>query len=100
MIIVANKVQIASHRLQFEPELDQIKISNIQSMQAQQQEQEQQAKKQQELQDHLNNIQKRNAELDLLSKRLDVGMKLHQIGKSLKDDNSLNQLLIKQNKLG
>ena len=100
MIIIANKIQVNSHRLQFEPELDQIKISNIQSMQAQQQEQEQQAKKQQELQDHLNNIQKRNAELDLLSKRLDVGMKLHQIGKSLKDDNSLNQLLIKQNKLG
>ena len=100
MIIIANKIQVNSHRLQFEPELDQIKISNIQSMQSQQQEQEQQAKKQQELQDHLNNIQKRNAELDLLSKRLDVGMKLHQIGKSLKDDNSLNQLLIKQNKLG
>ena len=52
------------------------------------------------LQDHLNNIQKRNAELDLLSKRLDVGMKLHQIGKSLKDDQSLNQILVAQNKLG
>lgn len=100
MIIVANNVQITSHRLQFEPELDQIKISNIQNIQSQQQQQNIQAQKQQELQDHLNTIQKRNAELDLLSKRLDVGMKLHQIGKSLKDDNSLNQILIKQNKLG
>lgn len=100
MIIIANNVQITSHRLQFEPELDQIKISNIQNIQSQQQQQNIQAQKQQELQDHLNTIQKRNAELDLLSKRLDVGMKLHQIGKSLKDDNSLNQILIKQNKLG
>ena len=84
MIILANKVQVPSQKLDLSPELDSKKVQSAQSAQAQSDAQAAEQKRQTDLQDHLTAIQKRNAELDLLSKRIDVGLKMHQAASNLK----------------
>lgn len=93
MIIVANNIQVSAHRLTLDPELNQNKIQAQQAQQAQNELQSQEEEKAKKLKDHFDDIQKRNAELDLLSKRLDVGLKLHTISKSLKDNELVNKLV-------
>lgn len=85
MIITANNLQLPSQRLNLEPELDQKKVQAQQAQQAQSQVEDDEKKKQQDVQDHMTNIQKRNAELDLILKRLDVGMRMNQVTNDLKN---------------
>lgn len=93
MIVIANNLQLSSQRLQLEPELDKVKVQQkqAQDQQAQQQQQElekqkQQIEKQQANQDHMANLQKRSAELDLLNKRIDLGMKMHHLSKGIQSE--------------
>lgn len=46
--------------------------------------------KQDDLNDHMNKLQKRNAELDLIGKRLQLGLKLHNTAKQLREPELIN----------
>lgn len=72
MIIAVNKIQVPVNRLQFEPEMDAKKIQAQQAQAQAQQQQDQEQQKQQADADYMANMQKQNAKLDLLLKKLQL----------------------------
>ena len=92
MIIAVNKIQVPVNRLNLNPEMDAKKIQAQQAQAQQAQQQQAEEDKQKADADYLSNVQKQNARLDLLLKKM-------QVKNARKDDKIADVERIKQTDL-